>query len=192
MPSFVHYAEIWKRVLLRKAFHVLLAGNVIPVHASWTPVKSFSRNFSRVSPAGERTGTVEVVEYEWGADAQHLLAGRNSAGNANATGGTGYGVVICADCVYAGASVEPLLASLCEVGNFIWCVCVRIQAAGGACCPTRWLKCRVRRWRGESPACHAHRCQHPKTTLCRFDVYHVLPVPCDTAHRIDCLSTSIR
>lgn len=60
-----------------------------------------------------------MVEYEWGTDARHLLTGRNSAGNASHAGGTGYGVVICADCVYAGASVEPLLASLCEVGGFV-------------------------------------------------------------------------
>lgn len=48
-----------------------------------------------------------MVEYDWGADAKELLAGRRRASNA-----PGYDVVICADCVYARASVEPLLESL--------------------------------------------------------------------------------
>ena len=62
------------------------------------------------------------MEYEWGTDARHLAAGRkgNGAGNASPARGAGYGVVVCADCVYAGTSVEPLLASLCEVGYVIF------------------------------------------------------------------------
>eukprot|EP00903_Cladosiphon_okamuranus_P012218 g11458.t1 len=72
----------------------------------------------------EHVGKVDVVGYEWGTDAQHLLTDQNSAGNPSAAGITGYDVVICADCVYAGASVEPLLASLCEVCDEHTCVLV--------------------------------------------------------------------
>lgn len=108
---------------------------------------SFPHNRLRVYPAGERVGTVDVVEYEWGTDAQHLLNGRNGAANASAAGGAGYGTVICADCVYAGTSVEPLLASLCEVGGYTvgWFAYPRVGRAaqqGGstyrtACCAHR-------------------------------------------------------
>lgn len=87
----------------------------------------------RVCPAGERTGTVDVVEYEWGTDVQHLLAGRNSAG------GSGYDVVVCADCVYAGASVEPLLASLCEVGDLSGAFLLAYVSKRRACRPTTWV-----------------------------------------------------
>ena len=81
-----------------------------------------------------------MVEYEWGTGAQHLVTGRKGAGKAGAAVGTGYGVVICADCVYAGASVEPLLASLCEVGYFvISCGVFAGISARWACCPTGWL-----------------------------------------------------
>lgn len=52
------------------------------------------------------------MEYDWGTDAKRLLEGRNSSGSCD---GTSYDLVICADCVYASASVEPLLASLCQV-----------------------------------------------------------------------------
>lgn len=99
--------------------YLFLTGNAIPVHPYVNLGANVSRHRVCVCRAGEHIGTVDVVEYEWGTNAQHLLAGRNSAGNASAAGGTGYGVVICADCVYAGASVEPLLASLCEVGDHI-------------------------------------------------------------------------
>lgn len=68
------------------------------------------------APTGKSVGTVDVMEYDWGTDAHHILAGRNSVP-------TGYDVVMCADCVYARASVEPLLASLCQVGD--WCIWVR-------------------------------------------------------------------
>ncbi len=58
---------------------------------------------------------MKVVEYDWGADAEQLLpVGGGSAGS------YGYDVVICADCVYARASVEPLLASLCQVHAMFW------------------------------------------------------------------------
>lgn len=51
-----------------------------------------------------------MVEYDWGTDAQELLERRRVSG-----GGIGYDLVICADCVYARSSVEPLLATLCQV-----------------------------------------------------------------------------
>lgn len=63
-------------------------------------------------PSGTCAGTVDVVEYDWGTDAKHLLQRRKSSGSGD---GTSYDLVICADCVYASASVEPLLASLCQV-----------------------------------------------------------------------------
>ncbi|CAM9144956.1 unnamed protein product [Pylaiella littoralis] len=68
-------------------------------------------NTTRCLSSTRRTsiGNVEVVEYDWGADAHNLLAGRNGGVPA------GYDVVMCADCVYARASVEPLLESLLQV-----------------------------------------------------------------------------
>lgn len=54
------------------------------------------------------------MEYEWGTDAQRVLPNANNAAG-DGHNGPDYDVVICADCVYAGASVEPLLASLCQV-----------------------------------------------------------------------------
>lgn len=64
---------------------------------------------------------MEVVEYDWGADAHNLLAGRNGGVPA------GYDVVMCADCVYARASVEPLLESLLQV----WANCRHwVETAG--------------------------------------------------------------
>lgn len=50
-----------------------------------------------------------MLEYDWGADAKELLVGRRHANDA-----PGYDMVICADCVYARGSVEPLLESLCQ------------------------------------------------------------------------------
>ena len=51
-----------------------------------------------------------MVAYDWGTDAQELLERRRVSSD-----GIGYDLVICADCVYARSSVEPLLASLCQV-----------------------------------------------------------------------------
>ncbi|CAB1110416.1 unnamed protein product [Ectocarpus sp. CCAP 1310/34] len=71
-------------------------------------------NVKRCVSSTKRTcaGTVDVMEYDWGTDAKRLLEGRKSSGSGD---GTSYDLVICADCVYASASVEPLLASLCQV-----------------------------------------------------------------------------
>lgn len=55
-----------------------------------------------------------MVEYDWGTDAQELLDRRRVS-----SGGIGYDLVICADCVYARSSVEPLLASLCQVTRLL-------------------------------------------------------------------------
>lgn len=57
---------------------------------------------------------MKVVEYDWGTDAQELLERRRVS-----SGGAGYDLVICADCVYARSSVEPLLASLCQVMHLL-------------------------------------------------------------------------
>lgn len=65
-------------------------------------------------PTGDRAGKVHVVEYEWGTDPERVLASANIAADDSADA-PDYDVVICADCVYAGTSVEPLLASLCQV-----------------------------------------------------------------------------
>lgn len=54
------------------------------------------------------------MEYEWGTDPGRVLGGATSTVGSDANG-TDYDVVVCADCVYAGASIEPLLASLCQV-----------------------------------------------------------------------------
>lgn len=64
-----------------------------------------------VPPTGNNLGTVAVVEHDWGTDAHHLF----SVGRSGGDGPAGYDVVMCADCVYARASVEPLLESLCQV-----------------------------------------------------------------------------
>ncbi|CAM9588829.1 unnamed protein product [Ectocarpus fasciculatus] len=71
-------------------------------------------NVKRCVSSTKRTcaGTVDVVEYDWGTDAKRLVEGRKSSGRGD---GNSYDIVICADCVYASASVEPLLASLCQV-----------------------------------------------------------------------------
>lgn len=67
--------------------------------------------FVSLPPTGKSLGTVEVVEHDWGTDAHHLFSAGRNHGDVPA----GYDVVMCADCVYARASVEPLLESLCQV-----------------------------------------------------------------------------
>lgn len=64
---------------------------------------------SSSSSSGTCVGAVQVLEYDWGADAKELLVGQRHANDA-----PGYDMVICADCVYARGSVEPLLESLCQ------------------------------------------------------------------------------
>eukprot|EP00904_Undaria_pinnatifida_P014254 jgi/Undpi1/995/HiC_scaffold_10.g04459.m1 len=69
-------------------------------------------NVKRCLSSTKRTcvGAADVVEYDWGTDAEELLERRTVS-----SGGIGYDIVICADCVYARSSVEPLLATLCQV-----------------------------------------------------------------------------
>lgn len=68
-------------------------------------------------------GAVDVAEYSWGHDVRGLMAYRSNhdeskPGIAVSTDNDkGFNVVVCADCLYATSSVEPLLFSLRQVND---------------------------------------------------------------------------
>ncbi|CAM9132841.1 unnamed protein product [Chrysoparadoxa australica] len=61
----------------------------------------------------ETDGSIQVLPYTWGDDCSELIEAGEPQGTKEAgVKEGGYDIVVCADCLYAQASVKPLLAAL--------------------------------------------------------------------------------
>ncbi|CAN0437214.1 unnamed protein product, partial [Scytosiphon promiscuus] len=111
-PARARVLELGSGVGLVAMTAALLGWDVVCTDkADALPLLELNVNRCMSSTKRECAGKVRVMEYEWGTDAERVLDSVNTA-TVDGTNGSGFDIVICADCVYAGASVEPLLESL--------------------------------------------------------------------------------